>query len=180
MNIHEYQAKSLFKDYGLSVLEGGIAFTAEEAVEVAKKIDCNKWIIKAQIHAGGRGKGGGIKIANSLIEVKDLASSILGMNLVTPQTGEEGKEVLKVYIEKACDIEKEFYLGIVLDRSKGKFVMMVSTEGGMDIEKVASENPDKISKVILDPLYGINPFQIRQLSFKLSIPKQAFNSFYDP
>ena len=149
MNIHEYQAKKLFKDYGLSILNGGIANSPEEAVNIAKKINSKKWIIKAQIHAGGRGKGGGIKIAKSLEEVKDLASSIIGMNLITPQTGEKGKKVLKVYIEEACEIVTELYLGIVLDRSKGKFVMMASTEGGMDIEKVAEETPEKIFKVML-------------------------------
>ncbi len=177
MNIHEYQAKSLFRSYGLSILEGGVAFTAEEAVEAAKRIGSKKWIIKAQIHAGGRGKGGGIKIANSLSEVKDLASSILGMNLVTPQTGAKGKKVLKIYVEQACEIKKEFYLGIVLDRSKGKFVIMASTEGGMDIEKVAEETPEKIFKVIIDPSEGIKEFQIRQLAFNLLIPKIAFKSF---
>ncbi len=177
MNIHEYQAKSLFKDYGISILDGGIAFTAEEALEVAKKIPSKKWIIKAQIHAGGRGKGGGIKLANSLEEVKEVASSILGMNLITPQTGSKGKKVLKVYVEKACDIKKEFYLGIVLDRSKGKFVMMVSTEGGMDIEKVAAEKPDKIFKIVIDPSEAIKPYQIRQIAFNLNIPKDSFKSF---
>ena len=177
MNIHEYQAKSLFKSYGLSILDGGVAFTPEDAYEVAKKIDSKKWVIKAQVHAGGRGKGGGIKIANSLSEVKEIATSILGMNLVTPQTGAKGKKVLKVYVEKACEIKKEFYLGIVLDRSKGKFVIMASTEGGMDIEKVAEEKPEKIFKVTLDPSDGIKQFQIRQLAFNLLIPNTAFKSF---
>jgi len=177
MNIHEYQAKSLFKSYGLSILDGGVAFTPEDAYEVAKKIDSKKWVIKAQVHAGGRGKGGGIKIANSLSEVKEIATSILGMNLVTPQTGAKGKKVLKVYVEKACEIKKKFYLGIVLDRSKGKFVIMASTEGGMDIEKVAEEKPEKIFKVTLDPSDGIKQFQIRQLAFNLLIPNTAFKSF---
>ena len=177
MNIHEYQAKNLFREYGLSILDGYIAFTAEEAVEIAKKINSEKWVVKAQIHAGGRGKGGGIKIANSLEEVKDLSDSIIGMNLVTPQTGPKGKKVLKVYIEQACEIKKEFYLGIVLDRSEGKFVMMASTEGGMDIEKVAEETPEKIFKVLIDPSEGIKDYQIRQLGFNLFIPKEAFKSF---
>ena len=177
MNIHEYQAKGLFRSYGLSVLNGGIAFSADEAVNVAKNLDTKKWVIKAQIHAGGRGKGGGIKIANSLSEVKDIASSIIGMSLVTPQTGAKGKEVLKVYVEEACEIANELYLGIVLDRSIGKFVMMASTEGGIDIEKVAEETPEKIHKIILDPSDGISSFQARQLAFKLLIPKEAFKSF---
>ena len=177
MNIHEYQAKGLFRSYGLSVLNGGIAFSADEAVNVAKSLDTKRWVIKAQIHAGGRGKGGGIKIANSLSEVKDIASSIIGMSLVTPQTGAKGKEVLKVYVEEACEIANELYLGIVLDRSIGKFVMMASTEGGIDIEKVAEETPEKIHKIILDPSDGISSFQARQLAFKLLIPKEAFKSF---
>lgn len=177
MNIHEYQAKGLFRSYGLSVLNGGIAFSADEAVNVAKSLDTKRWVIKAQIHAGGRGKGGGIKIANSLSEVKDIASSIIGMSLVTPQTGAKGKEVLKVYVEEACEIASELYLGIVLDRSIGKFVMMASTEGGIDIEKVAEETPEKIHKIILDPSDGISSFQARQLAFKLLIPKEAFKSF---
>jgi succinyl-CoA synthetase beta subunit len=177
MNIHEYQAKKLFREYGLNILKGDVAFASDDAVNIAKKIDSSKWVVKAQIHAGGRGKGGGIKIANSLKEVKEISESILGMNLVTPQTGAKGKKVLKVYIEQACEIKKEFYLGIVLDRSKGKFVMMASTEGGMDIEKVAEENPEKIYKVMIDPSEGIKDYQIRQLGFNLLIPKEAFKSF---
>ena len=177
MNIHEYQAKKLFREYGLNILKGDVAFSSNDAIDIAKKIDSSKWVVKAQIHAGGRGKGGGIKIANSLEEVKELSESILGMNLITPQTGAKGKKVLKVYIEQACEIKKEFYLGIVLDRSKGKFVMMASTEGGMDIEKVAEENPEKIFKVAIDPSEGIKDYQIRQLGFNLLIPKEAFKSF---
>ena len=177
MNIHEYQAKKLFREYGLNILKGDVAFSSNDAIDIAKKIDSSKWVVKAQIHAGGRGKGGGIKVANSLEEVKELSESILGMNLITPQTGVKGKKVLKVYIEQACEIKKEFYLGIVLDRSKGKFVMMASTEGGMDIEKVAEENPEKIFKVTIDPSEGIKDYQIRQLGFNLLIPKEAFKSF---
>ena len=177
MNIHEYQAKKLFREYGLNILKGDVAFSSNDAIDIAKKIDSSKWVVKAQIHAGGRGKGGGIKIANSLEEVKKLSESILGMNLITPQTGVKGKKVLKIYIEQACEIKKEFYLGIVLDRSKGKFVMMASTEGGMDIEKVAEENPEKIYKVTIDPSEGIKDYQIRQLGFNLLIPKEAFKSF---
>ena len=167
----------LVKFSGKNILKGNVAFSSDEAVDIAKKIDSAKWVVKAQIHAGGRGKGGGIKIANSLKEVKELSESILGMNLVTPQTGAKGKKVLKVYIEQACEIKKEFYLGIVLDRSKGKFVMMASTEGGMDIEKVAEETPEKICKVLIDPSEGIKDYQIRQLGFNLLIPKEALKSF---
>ena len=177
MNIHEYQAKQLFSSYGINVLKGDIAFNVDDAVKIAEGIDSKKWVVKAQIHAGGRGKGGGVKIANSIKEVEEYSNSILGMNLITPQTGIEGKKVLKVYVEEGCQIKKEYYLGIVLDRAKGKFVMMASTEGGMEIEKVAEEMPEKIIKVILDPLMGLNGFQARQLSFALEIPKEAMKDF---
>lgn len=177
MNIHEYQAKQLFSSYGINVLKGDIAFNVDDAVKIAEGIDSKKWVVKAQIHAGGRGKGGGVKIANSIKEVEEYSNNILGMNLITPQTGVEGKKVLKVYVEEGCQIKKEYYLGIVLDRAKGKFVMMASTEGGMEIEKVAEEMPEKIIKVILDPLMGLNGFQARQLSFALGIPKEAMKDF---
>ncbi len=177
MNIHEYQAKQLFSSYGINVLKGDIAFKVVDAVKIAEGIDSKKWVVKAQIHAGGRGKGGGVKIANSIKEVEEYSNNILGMNLITPQTGVDGKKVLKVYVEEGCQIKKEYYLGIVLDRAKGKFVMMASTEGGMEIEKVAEEMPEKIIKVILDPLMGLNGFQARQLSFALEIPKEAMKDF---
>ena len=177
MNIHEYQAKQLFSSYGINVLKGDIAFNVDDAVKIAEGIDSKKWVVKAQIHAGGRGKGGGVKIANSIKEVEEYSNNILGMNLITPQTGAEGKKVLKVYVEEGCQIKKEYYLGIVLDRAKGKFVMMASTEGGMEIEKVAEEMPEKIIKVILDPLMGLSGFQARQLSFALEIPKEAMKDF---
>ena len=177
MNIHEYQAKQLFSSYGINVLKGDVAFNVDDAVKIAEGIDSKKWVVKAQIHAGGRGKGGGVKIANSIKEVESYSNNILGMNLITPQTGVEGKKVLKVYVEEGCQIKKEYYLGIVLDRAKGKFVMMASTEGGMEIEKVAEEMPEKIIKVILDPLMGLNGFQARQLSFALGIPKEAMKDF---
>ena len=177
MNIHEYQAKQLFSSYGINVLKGNIAFNVDDAVKIAEGIDSKKWVVKAQIHAGGRGKGGGVKIANSIKEVEEYSNNILGMNLITPQTGVEGKKVLKVYVEEGCQIKKEYYLGIILDRAKGKFVMMASTEGGMEIEKVAEEMPEKIIKVILDPLMGLNGFQARQLSFALGIPKEAMKDF---
>ncbi len=177
MNIHEYQAKQLFSSYGINVLEGDIAFNVDDAVKIAEGIDSKKWVVKAQIHAGGRGKGGGVKIATSIKEVEEYSNNILGMNLITPQTGVEGKKVLKVYVEEGCQIKREYYLGIVLDRAKGKFVMMASTEGGMEIEKVAEEMPEKIIKVILDPLMGLNGFQARQLSFALEIPKEAMKDF---
>jgi succinyl-CoA synthetase beta subunit len=177
MNIHEYQAKQLFSSYGINVLKGDVALNVGDAVKVAEGIDSKKWVVKAQIHAGGRGKGGGVKIADSIKEVEEYSNNILGMNLITPQTGVEGKKVLKVYVEEGCQIKKEYYLGIVLDRAKGKFAMMASTEGGMEIEKVAEEMPEKIIKIILDPLMGLSGFQARQLSFALEIPKEAMKDF---
>ena len=177
MNIHEYQAKQLFHAYGINVLKGEIAFNSSQAVEVAKKVSSDKWVVKAQIHAGGRGKGGGVKIANSIKEVEQYSSNIIGMNLITPQTTANGKKVLKVYIEEGCKIKKEYYLGIVLDRAEGKFVIMASTEGGMEIEKVAEEMPEKIVKVVLDPLMSLNGYQARQLAFSLDIPKEALKDF---
>ncbi len=177
MNIHEYQAKELFKNYNISVLDGSVAMDSEEAVKIAEEMESNKWVIKAQVHAGGRGKGGGIKVANTLEEVKKYSDEIIGMNLVTPQTGVDGKKVLKVYVEHACEIDKEFYLGIVLDRTTGKFTIMASTEGGVDIEEVASKSPHKIYKTAIDPLLGLSDFQARKIAFAIDIPKSAFQSF---
>ena len=177
MNIHEYQAKELFRNYDIKVLNGKVAFSTEEAIKIAKEIDATKWVIKAQIYAGGRGKGGGIKLANSLEEVKKFSEEIIGMNLITPQTGLAGKKVSKIYLEEACDIKKEFYLGIVLNRAEGRFTIMASTEGGMDIEKVASESPEKIFKISIDPLLGLSNFQARKIGFSLGISKAAFKSF---
>ena len=177
MNIHEYQAKELFRNYDIKVLNGKVAFSSEEAIKIAKEINATKWVIKAQIYAGGRGKGGGIKLANSLEEVKNFSEEIIGMNLITPQTGLAGKKVSKIYLEEACDIKKEFYLGIVLNRAEGRFTIMASTEGGMDIEKVASESPEKIFKISIDPLLGLSNFQARKIGFSLGISKAAFKSF---
>ena len=177
MNIHEYQAKELFRNYDIKVLNGKVAFSSEEAIKIAKEINATKWVIKAQIYAGGRGKGGGIKLANSLEEVKKFSDEIIGMNLITPQTGLAGKKVSKIYLEEACDIKKEFYLGIVLNRAEGRFTIMASTEGGMDIEKVASESPEKIFKISIDPLLGLSNFQARKIGFSLGISKAAFKSF---
>ncbi len=169
MNIHEYQAKEVLRRFGGITLKGGVADTAEEAVNVAKEIGGNLWVVKAQIHAGGRGKGGGVKIAKSLDEVKDLASNMLGMTLVTHQTGPEGKEVNKVFIEQGCDIGKEYYVAVLLDRAYGRVTMMASSEGGMDIEEVAERTPEKIHKVVIDPATGLMPFQARQLAFAIGM-----------
>ncbi len=169
MKIHEYQAKEILRNNGVPVPAGVAAFSVDEAVDAAKELSGDLWVVKAQIHAGGRGKGGGVKIAKSLDEVRDLADQILGMNLVTHQTGPEGKEVHRLLIEEGVDIARELYAGIVLDRSKEQFVFMVSTEGGVEIEKVAEETPEKIVKVWIEPQFGLTTFQARQLAFALGL-----------
>jgi len=169
MNIHEYQAKQIFAQYGVPTPRGIVANTPEEAVKAAEELGGNIWVVKAQIHAGGRGLGGGVKLAKSIDEVKTLADEILGMTLVTHQTGPEGKLVQKVYIEEGADIKDELYLGVVLDRAKEMPVIMASTEGGMEIEKVAEESPEKIVKVAVDPAIGFQPFHGRELVFGLGI-----------
>tara|TARA_B100001758_G_scaffold231882_1_gene228747 strand:+ start:2145 stop:3308 length:1164 start_codon:yes stop_codon:yes gene_type:complete len=171
MNIHEFQAKKILAGYGVNIPRGKEAYSVAEAVSVAKDIGGEKWVIKAQIHAGGRGKAGGVKIADSLKEVEEISNSLLGMQLVTHQTGPEGKKVNKIFIEEGVNIVSEFYLGVVLDRSNEKYVMMASTEGGTEIEVVAEKNPEKIFKVEIDPLLGIQSYQARQLVFKLGLEK---------
>jgi len=173
MNIHEYQAKQIFAEYGVPTPRGIVANTIEEAVDAAKELGGNIWVVKAQIHAGGRGLGGGVKLAKSIEEVEKYAKEILGMTLVTHQTGPEGKVVHKVYIEEGADIKDEFYLGVVLDRAKEMPVIMASTEGGMEIEKVAEESPDKIVKVAVDPAIGFQGFHGRELVFGLGILDKA-------
>ena len=177
MNIHEYQAKEIFQKYGVATPRGKVATTPEEAVENAKELGGNIWVVKAQIHAGGRGLGGGVKLAKSLDEVKSLASEILGMQLVTHQTGPAGKLVQKVYIEEGADIKAELYLGVVLDRAKEMPVMMASTQGGMEIEKVAAETPEKLIKVAIDPSIGFQGFHGRELAFGLGLPKEEIGKF---
>jgi succinyl-CoA synthetase beta subunit len=169
MNIHEYQAKEILKKYGVPVLKGQVASTPDEAVKAAQAVGGNIWVVKAQIHAGGRGKGGGIKVAKTLDDVKAQASKIIGMNLVTPQTGAEGKLVRKVYIEQGCDIKKEYYVAFLVDRAYGRVTMMASPDGGMDIEEVAHKTPERIFKVVIDPAVGIQPFQGREMAFKLGM-----------
>ena len=169
MNIHEYQAKELLRKFGVSVPKGGVAYTPEEAVKVAKELGGPGWVIKAQIHAGGRGKGGGVKLAKSTDEVKDLAGEMFGMNLVTHQTGPGGKEVGRVYVEDACDIARELYLGILIDRATSRVTIMASTEGGMDIEDVAAESPEKILKVAIDPTTGLQAFHARNIAYGLGL-----------
>ncbi|HGY54216.1 MAG TPA: ADP-forming succinate--CoA ligase subunit beta [Caldithrix abyssi] len=177
MKIHEYQAKDILKKYNVPVPEGHVAFSIDEAVAVAKQLPTQAAVVKAQIHAGGRGKGGGVKIAKNPQEVEQYARQMLGMNLVTHQTGPEGKEVKKLLIEQGIDIERELYLGMVLDRSVSRFVMMASTEGGVEIEKVAAETPEKILKEWIDPRVGFQPFQARNLAFGLGLEgKQVSNA----
>lgn len=177
MKIHEYQAKGLFKKFGIPIPEGAVAFDAEEALAAAKEIGTLPVVVKAQIHAGGRGKGGGVKIADSLDDVKRLAGEIIGMNLVTHQTGAEGREVKKVLIEQGLNIDKEMYLSIIPDRSTARFVIMVSEAGGMDIEEVASKTPEKISKISIDPLVGIQAFHCRQAAFGLNLSPEVSKQF---
>ena len=169
MKIHEYQGKELFRNAGVPVPNGFPAFSVEEAMEVYKKMDVNKVVVKAQIHAGGRGKGGGVKLAIGSEEVQKYADDIFGMDLITHQTGPEGKCVQRLLIEEASDIARELYAGIVLDRSRGKFAFMVSSEGGVEIEKVATEYPERIIKEWIKPDTDLKPFQARKLAFALGL-----------
>ncbi len=168
MKIHEYQGKALLKKFGVDVPTGHLAETPEEAGKIAAELG-GTVVVKAQIHAGGRGKGGGVKLAKNADEARKIASDMIGMTLVTHQTGPEGKEVRKVLVEEGLDIERELYLGIVLDRAKAKLVFMASTEGGMEIEKVAAETPEKIIKEYIDPDVGLQPFQTRKLAYGLGL-----------
>lgn len=174
MNIHEYQAKAVLAQFGVQVPEGKVAFSVEEAVAVAKELG-GKAVVKAQIHAGGRGKAGGVKLAKSLEEVEQNARELLGKTLVTHQTGPEGKVVKRLLIEQLTDIKKEYYIGLVLDRAQGRVVLMASAEGGVEIEEVAAEHPEKIFREVIDPATGLLPFQARNLAFKLELPKEAVN-----
>ena len=169
MNIHEYQAKDVLRGFEVAVPKGGVAYTPDEAVKVAEKLGGPVWVVKAQIHAGGRGKGGGVKLAKSIDEVRQLASDMIGMNLVTHQTGPEGKEVGRVYVEDGCDIARELYLGLLIDRATSRVTIMASTEGGMEIEEVAVQSPEKILKVSIDPACGIHAFHARKIAFGLGL-----------
>ncbi|PFA67898.1 ADP-forming succinate--CoA ligase subunit beta [Bacillus sp. AFS015802] len=172
MNIHEYQGKEILRNYGVSVPNGKVAFTAEEAVEAAKTLDSSVYVVKAQIHAGGRGKAGGVKIAKSLDEVRTYADELIGKTLVTHQTGPEGKEVKRLLIEEGCDIKKEYYVGLVLDRATSQVVLMASEEGGTEIEEVAEKTPEKIFKEYIDPVVGLTGFQARRIAFNINIPQK--------
>jgi succinyl-CoA synthetase beta subunit len=172
MNIHEYQGKELLRQYGVAVPNGKVAFSVDEAVEAAKELGSKVSVVKAQIHAGGRGKAGGVKVAKGLDEVRTYANEILGKTLVTHQTGPEGKEVKRLLVEEGCDIKNEYYIGLVLDRATSSVVMMASEEGGTEIEEVAEATPEKIFKEIIDPAVGLQGFQARRLAFNINIPKE--------
>ena len=167
MNIHEYQAKQILESHGVNTLPGEVAETPEEAETVAQALNCDRYVVKAQIHAGGRGKGGGIKVANSPAAVKQQAETLLGMQLVTPQTGPEGKRVRKVMIAQAVEIEKEYYLAILLDRETSQLTLIGSEEGGVNIEEVAAHTPEKIIRTQIDPAFGLTEFQARAFAYKL-------------
>lgn len=186
MNIHEYQAKQLLKKYGVAVLDGGVAYTPEEAKRVAEELKGPVWVVKSQIHAGGRGKGkfvedngkgkGGVRVVKSIQEVVDNAKDMVGKTLVTHQTGEKGKQVKRLYIEDGCDIKTELYMGMLVDRQTSQITVMVSTEGGVEIEKVAAETPEKILKETIDPVIGLKPFQARKLAFGLGLEGKQVSS----
>ena len=179
MNLHEYQAKGLFAEYGLPVSEGHAVDTADEAVAAAEKIGGSRWVVKVQVHAGGRGKAGGVKLADSLEEVRAFADQWIGKNLVTIQTDENGQPVSKIYVESCTDIATELYLGAVVDRGTRRIVFMASTEGGVEIETVAEETPEKILRAIIDPYVGAQPFQGRQLAFQLGLQGPQIRQFTD-
>ncbi|MTJ82116.1 MAG: ADP-forming succinate--CoA ligase subunit beta [Telmatospirillum sp.] len=185
MNIHEYQAKKLLAKYGVAILKGGVAYTADEALQVAKELGGPVWVVKSQIHAGGRGKGkfkdretegGGVRVVKSADAVRENAKAMLGQTLVTHQTGPAGKEVKRVYIEEGCDIRRELYLGMLIDRATSRVTIMASTEGGMEIEEVAARTPEKILKVAIDPVQGFQPYHGRQIAFGLGLEDKQVNT----
>ncbi|WP_195573132.1 ADP-forming succinate--CoA ligase subunit beta [Paenibacillus sp. 1001270B_150601_E10] len=172
MNIHEYQGKEVLKQYGVVVPNGKVAYNVDEAVAAAEELGSPVVVVKAQIHAGGRGKAGGVKVAKSVDEVRAYAQELLGKVLVTHQTGPEGKEIKRLLIEQGCDIRKEYYVGLVVDRATGRVVMMASEEGGTEIEEVAAKTPEKIIKEIVDPAIGLQTFQARRLAYAINIPNE--------
>ena len=171
MKIHEYQGKEIFRQFGMATPRGFPAFSVDEAVAAAKKLGGKVWVVKAQIHAGGRGKGGGVKVAKSIDEVRNLSKKILGMNLVTHQTGPQGQKVRRLLIEEGADIKKELYVGMVVDRGTQKVALMASSEGGMDIEEVAAKTPQKIHKVFIDPVQGLSDADADEIALAIGIPQ---------
>jgi succinyl-CoA synthetase beta subunit len=176
MNIHEYQAKGLLSKFGVAVPRGAVAFSADEAEAAAKGLGGSVWVVKAQIHAGGRGKAGGVKIARSLAEVRDFARSMLGMTLVTKQTGPQGRVVRRLYVEEGCDIRRELYLGLLVDRATSRITIVASTEGGTEIEEVAAKTPEKIIKVPVDPATGLMPHHARRIAYGLGLEGEQVKS----
>ena len=179
MKIHEYQGKEILRQFGVPVPRGIPAFTVQEAVEAAQKLGGPVWVVKAQIHAGGRGKGGGVKVAKSIDDVTRLAGDILGMQLVTHQTGPEGQKVRRLYIEDGADIQKEYYLSAVTDRATQKVAFIASSEGGMDIEEVAHSTPEKIITVMIDPLQGFTQANGEELAKGIAMPADSVAQFID-
>jgi len=177
MNLHEYQAKKIFADYGLPVSKGFACANAQEAVDASHRIGGDKWVVKAQVHAGGRGKAGGVKLVSSKEEIEAFAKQWLGKRLVTYQTDKEGQPVYKILVEECTDIDKELYLGAVVDRGSRRIVFMASTEGGVEIEKVAHETPEKILRATIDPLVGPQPFQGREMAFRLGLAGDQIKQF---
>jgi len=169
MNIHEYQAKGVLQEYGVPVPNGSVVFSVDDAVKAAENLGGPVWVVKAQIHAGGRGKGGGVKVVKSLDEVRAQAENILGMQLITHQTGPEGKKVNRLYVEDGCDIAREFYLSILVDRETSRVAFIASTEGGMDIEQVAADTPEKIVTITIDPASGFSGFHGRDIAYALGL-----------
>ena len=176
MNVHEYQAKALLAKYGVPTPAGEVIFDAAQASAAAERLGGSLWVVKAQIHAGGRGKGGGVKVVHSLEEVAEVAGQILGMTLITPQTGPAGKEVNRVYIEEGCDIADELYLAMLIDRATACVTVIASTEGGMEIEEVAARTPEKILRVVLDPVIGLRPYHASQIAFGLGFSGETVRS----
>ena len=177
MNLHEYQAKLLFAEYGMPVLAGGVAYNVEDAVQVATQLGGDRWVVKAQVHAGGRGKAGGVKLVSGKEALSDYVQKIIGHHLVTYQTDAKGQPVNSVLVETPCEIERELYVSAVVDRATKRLTIMASTEGGVDIEKVAEESPEKIFKLSIDPTVGLMPFQARALAFELELKNQQIQDF---
>ncbi len=177
MNLHEYQAKQLFAEYGLPVSRGIAVDTADEAVAAAEELGGDRWVVKVQVHAGGRGKAGGVKLVTSVQEIREFADKHIGTNLVTFQTDEKGQPVSKIFVEECADIDRELYLGAVIDRSSRRITFMASTEGGIEIEKVAHETPEKILQAEIDPALGASPYQGRDLAFQLDLEGKQINQF---
>ena len=179
MNVHEYQGKEILRKYGVVTPRGIPAFSVDEAVAAAEELGGNVWVVKAQIHAGGRGKGGGVKVATSMEQVREYADAILGMQLITHQTGPEGKQVNRLYIEEGADIADELYVGALIDRETQKVVLMCSSEGGMDIEEVAEETPEKILKIFVDPTDGLDRAEAEDVCEKMGMPREAIKEGAD-